>query len=77
MNKFFAQKYFTKAEAAEYLRCSIRTIDYLRERNELSAYKLSRKLLFKRNDLDALVEKNRADSDLDKIVDDALRETAK
>jgi excisionase family DNA binding protein len=48
------QVYFTKSEAAEYLRCSPRMIDYLREKKKLNSSRVGRKLLFTRSDLDAL-----------------------
>jgi len=48
------QVYFTKAEAAEYLRCSQRTIDYLREKKKLNFSRVGRRLLFARSDLDSL-----------------------
>ena len=51
------QVYFTKAEAAEYLRCSQRTIDYLREKKKLNFSRVGRKLLFTRDDLDALARR--------------------
>jgi excisionase family DNA binding protein len=54
------QTYFTKDEAAKYLRCSPRYIDTLRERHELSAMRLNRKkLLFARADLDALAQRHK------------------
>ena len=68
------QVYFTKNEAAQYLRCSLRFIDYARERNELKAFRLNRKLLFARNDLDEFVRKRAANVDLDKIVDEIVSE---
>jgi excisionase family DNA binding protein len=49
------QQYFTRDEAADYLRCSLRTIDYLREQGKLKTYRLARRLLFSREELDALV----------------------
>lgn len=69
------QAYFTKAEAAEYLRCSQRTIDYARERSELKAFRLEKKnLLFARDDLDAFVHRRSANADLDKIVAEVVSE---
>jgi len=69
------QTYFTKAEAADYLRCSQRTIDYARERNKLRAYRLDKKkLLFARVDLDAFVRQHSASADLDSIVDEVMSE---
>jgi excisionase family DNA binding protein len=62
MNIQHEQVYFTKSEAAQYLRCSLRFIDYARERDELKAFRLNRKLLFARNDLDAFVRKRAATS---------------
>ncbi len=73
MQKSTEQRYLTKAEAADYLRCSLRTIDYLRERNKLKSYRVDRKkLLFDRDELDAFVRQQSAD--LDKIVDDVINE---
>ena len=74
MNIQDAQAYFTKSEAATYLRCSLRFIDYARERNELKAFRLNRKLLFAREDLDAFVRKRAANVDLDRIVDEVVSE---
>lgn len=69
------QVYFTKSEAAEYLRCSPRMIDYMRERNELKAFRLDRKkLLFAREDLDRFVRQKQAGADLDRIVDETVAE---
>jgi len=71
------QAYFTKAEAADYLRCSQRMIDYARERNDLRAYRLTaKKLLFAREDLDRFVRGKQAGADLDAIVDAVVAEVA-
>lgn len=51
------QSYLTKLEAAVYLRISPRTIDGLISRADLRAYRLGRKVLLKREDLDAFIEK--------------------
>jgi excisionase family DNA binding protein len=53
------QIYFTRAEAAEYLRCSLRTIDVLREQKKLNTLRLGRKRLFLRSDLDGLARGER------------------
>lgn len=68
------QTYFTKAEAAQYLRCSLRFLDYARERNELKAFRLNRKLLFARDELDAFVRRRVATNNLDKIIEDVMSE---
>ena len=64
------QVYFTKAEAAEYLRCSPRALDYARARDELKAYRPDRKkLLFTREDLDAFARKRAVSVDSNRIGD--------
>jgi excisionase family DNA binding protein len=55
------KRYLTKAEAAAYLRLSLRSIDNLLARKELVAYRIARKLLFTREDLDALVRERGAE----------------
>lgn len=50
-------RYFTKIEAAEYLRFSPRVIENLLARGDLKAYRPGRRLLFRREDLDAFVER--------------------
>jgi len=73
MQKQDEQTYFTKIEAAMYLRCSPRSVDNFLARNELRAYKLtSKKLLLARDDLDAFVRRHRADADIDNIVEECM-----
>jgi excisionase family DNA binding protein len=74
MNIQHEQVYFTKSEAAQYLRCSLRFIDYARERDELKAFRLNRKLLFARNDLDAFVRKRAVNVNLDRVIDEVVAE---
>ena len=48
-----AQTFFTKREAAEYTRLSPRTLDAAKANGALPFYRIgSRKVLFKRDDLD-------------------------
>lgn len=54
-----ADIYFTKHEAASYLRRCIRTIEKLTAAGELPAYRVRGKLLFRRGDLDAYVDAQR------------------
>jgi excisionase family DNA binding protein len=69
------QVYFTKREAARYLRCSLRTIDNFLSRKQLRAYKLTeKKLLFVREDLDSFAQRQVANSSIDKLVDEVLAE---
>lgn len=49
--------YLTRLEAAVYLRISTRALDSLIARNDLKAFRPGRKLLFKREDLDAYVQR--------------------
>lgn len=68
------QQYLTKAQAQTYTSLSERTLDYARERGELTFYKHGKRVLFKKADLDAWMERHRAGTDLDKIVDDVMSE---
>ena len=65
--------FLAKKEAAAYLSLSPRTLDNLVARGDLPAFKVTRKVLFRRRDLDALAERHRVRS-LDDVVDDVLRE---
>lgn len=68
------QQYLTKIQAQTYTGLSERTLDYARERRELTFYKHGKRVLFKRSDLDAWMERHRASTDLDKIVDETVAE---
>jgi excisionase family DNA binding protein len=63
--------YYVKKEAAAYLRSCIRTVDNLVAKGELPAFKVARKVLFRKRDLDALVERHRIQP-LDDLVTDML-----
>jgi excisionase family DNA binding protein len=65
--------FFSKKDASTYLSLSPRTLDNLVARGDLPAFKITRKLLFRKRDLDALVERYRVRS-LDDVVDEVLRE---
>jgi excisionase family DNA binding protein len=67
-------RYLTKAQAQIYTGLSERTLDYARERQELGFYKRGKRVLFKKSDLDYWMESHRAGVDLDKIVDETVRE---
>jgi len=66
--------FFSKQQTAAYLSLSVRTIDNLIARGELTAFRVTRKLLFRKRDLDALVERHRIGADLERIADEAVRE---
>jgi excisionase family DNA binding protein len=70
------QIYYTKAEAADYTRHSLRTLDYAVERGELRAFKPSKKWLFLKSDLDAWIRRKSVGTDLDKLVDEVVAEVA-
>ncbi len=46
------REYFTKREAAEYLRLSVPTVDRLRLSGALAYIKVGKKVLFRKRDLD-------------------------
>src|SRR5262245_46325989 len=70
--------YLSKLKAAAYADVSPRTLDYAVERRELTAFKLTltgtrhRKVLFRRSDIDAWIERHRVGADLDSIVDEVM-----
>jgi excisionase family DNA binding protein len=56
------QTYYRRQEAATYLRCSVRKIDQWKHDGDLPFCKLSGRLIvFRRDDLDALMERHRID----------------
>ena len=67
-------RYMSKSEAARYLSLSIRTLES--HMQEMPHYKVNRKVLFKRSELDLWMQRHRVEStskDLDQIADDAVR----
>lgn len=46
-------------KTADYLGISVRKVDYLRARNELPCIKLGKRTLFRKQDIDAYIRKNR------------------
>jgi excisionase family DNA binding protein len=66
------QVYLTKPQAQFYTGLSERTLDYARERQELTFYKHGKRVLFKKEDLDAWMERHRAGASLDRIVDEVM-----
>ena len=51
-------KYITKAEAAEYMRISVVTLDKMRARGDVPSIKLGKRVLFERDRLDAVMTAN-------------------
>jgi excisionase family DNA binding protein len=67
-------RYLTKAQAQVYTGLSERTIDYARERGELPFFKVGKRVLLCRADLDAYLERHRVGADLDRIVGEVVGE---
>ena len=68
-------RYLDKASAATYLSLSVRTLEnYM---GEIQHYKIKRKILFKRSELDTWMQRHRVKSgsrdDLNQIAEDAIR----
>lgn len=68
------QQYLTKQQAHFYSGLSERTLDYARQRGELDSYKIGKRVLMKKSDLDAYLERHRAGADLDRIVSEVVSE---
>jgi excisionase family DNA binding protein len=72
--------YFNKKNAAAYTDVSQRTLDYAVARGELPAFKLTltgsrpSKVLFRKQDLDLWIQRQRANADLDTIVSEVVAE---
>jgi excisionase family DNA binding protein len=77
INKAVEQQYLTKAQAQVYTGLSARTLDYSRERGELPFIKFGKRVLLKKTDLDAWLDRHRAGADLDKIVAEVVAEVAR
>ena len=66
--------FLSKQQAAAYLSLSVRTIDNLMARGELAAFRITRRVLFRKRDLDLLAERHRVGADLYRIVEEVLRD---
>lgn len=72
------QQYFTRREAADYLRCSLRSLDIFLSSNDLKSYRVGkRKILLARDDLDRFARRRTTRADLDAIVSETLAELRK
>lgn len=47
--------WLTRAEAAQYLKISIRSVDRLREQSRITPYRLGRAVRYRRRDLDKVL----------------------
>ena len=77
-----SEGYLSKQNAAAYADVSPRTLDHAVERGELNAFRLvlsgsqgkSRKLLFRKADIDAWIARFQVSVNLDKLVDETVAE---
>ena len=67
-------RYMDKHEAAAYLSLSTRTLDY--DLHEISHFRVGRKVLFKKSELDQWMERHRESggADLNKIADEVVEQ---
>jgi excisionase family DNA binding protein len=64
LRDYSERQYYRKAEAAEHLRCSTRSLDYWRAQGRLPFHRLGRGLItFKRSDLDRFMASCRIDTE--------------
>ena len=54
-----AKEFFSRQETKDLLGVSLRTVDYLRKSGELTGFKIRGRVMFKREDIDAFIQKNR------------------
>lgn len=66
--------YLTKELARLYTSLSPRTLEYAVAKGQLRAYRVGKRILFAREDLDRFVRQKHAGADLDAIVNEAVAE---
>jgi predicted DNA-binding transcriptional regulator AlpA len=67
--------YFSKIEAARYLGKSTRWLDYqLSGQTPPPGFKIGKRWLFKKSEIDRWLEQFRASADLDRLVDETVAE---
>ena len=66
------QGYFTKEGAKNYTSLSARLLDYATERGELRRFKVGKRVLFAKEDLDNFIRRKQAGADLDAIVNEVV-----
>jgi excisionase family DNA binding protein len=66
--------YYTKEAAKLYTSLSQRTLEYAVSRGKLRAFKVGKRVLFAKEDLDRFIRQREAGADIDRIVDEAVRD---
>lgn len=66
--------YYTKDGARAYTGLASRTLEYAVSQGRLRAFKVGKRVLFAREDLDRFIRQQTAGVDLDAIVNDVVRD---
>jgi excisionase family DNA binding protein len=72
MESIIKQGYYTKEAAKTYTGLSVRTLDYASERGELRRFKVGKRVLFAKEDLDCYIRTQQAGIDIEAIVNEAV-----
>ena len=73
-NLLTLKRFFTKQEAATYTGLSQRKLDYSISRGELVAYRVGRRVLVARENLDEFIRRHQINADLNDIVNETLED---
>jgi excisionase family DNA binding protein len=68
------QGYLTKDAARAYTSLSPRTLEYAVSEGKLRAFKVGKRVLFAKEDLDRFIRQKQAGADLDRLVNETLAE---
>jgi excisionase family DNA binding protein len=68
------QGYFTKEDAKTYTRLSPRTLEYAVAEGKLRAFKVGKRVLFAKENLDYFIRQRQAGADLERLVDETVNE---
>jgi excisionase family DNA binding protein len=68
------QGYYTKESAKFYTGLSQRTLEYAVSEGKLRAFKVGKRVLFAKEDLDRFVRQRQTGTDLDQLVDETITE---
>lgn len=66
--------YYTKEAATAYTSLSQRTLEYAVAEGKLRAYRVGKRVLFAREDLDRFIRQKRAGADLDAVIGQVMIE---
>jgi excisionase family DNA binding protein len=74
MTNFIEPGYYTKDAAKAYTNLSSRTLEYTVAEGKLRAFRVGKRVLFAREDLDRFVRQKQAGANLDQIVAETIVE---